>query len=728
MLLLWLSGAFLTGVVTGTTFSVPGAAAVGVAGILAIAAGLLRHAKVWLLPLLLAALCLGFWRSPHQRAATSSDLRFYDGRAVQIQGVVDAEPDIRDTGANYFVTAGVVTVGSRTIAVSGRLQVHTSSAVLLDYGEKVSLRGRLLSPGASLSASFRDALARQGVFSEMRYPRLVDLGPSDRGIPGRIVLLRLRIEQGINRWLPEPEAALLIAIVLGAKSASLGDLAPALVSTGLIHLIAISGIKVALIAGLIHQFVKSLFNRFVALAVALGVLWFYVLLTGTTASGVRSAIMWSLVFIAVALGRGTVALVSLGLAAAVMVGIDPSLPWDIGFQLSVVGTFAIVAFTGPLQRPLRWVPSPWRQTLAVTLAAQIGTVPIVAIGFHVLSLSGPPANMLVLPLLPFLILLGLLLGILAAIPSVAAPLSALAYVLLRAVILLARWLSGAVGSVPAASIAPGVVLGYYAVLVVLATRILRRVHWTPVAQWSGLGRELAIAGVIGASALTVTLVNARDNVKTRLDWLGTGDSMLLRSGKTSILVDGSSHPFALLERLGDLLPAARHSIDVVVLTDPRARNVAGLTAVLNHYSVGEVLDVGTEYPSTTYVHWRTLLRADRVPVFSLRTGASIRIGDTSMNVIGPDALYPDPRDCVGLLRVSLAGKTYLLVGAASAREQQEAIFRHVDLHADALVASGPLRADFVDAVHPRVVLDAVASTGTAGLRRLSSTAEVQLGG
>src|SRR5439155_16731306 len=142
--------------------------------------------------------------------------------------------------------------------------------------------------------------------------------------------------------------------------------------------------------------------------VTLLALWWYVLLTGATVSGVRSAAMWTLLFVAVVLGRNTVSLVSLSVIVGLMVAAQPQLVWDSAFQLTAIGTAAIVAFSTPISQRVEVIPSPVREAFAVTLAAQLGTLPVVILGFHVVSLTGPIANALVLPLLPLLIALGFL--------------------------------------------------------------------------------------------------------------------------------------------------------------------------------------------------------------------------------------------------------------------------------------------------------------------------------
>ncbi len=301
----------------------------------------------------------------------------------------------------------------------------------------------------------------------MVFPRIRDLGRTDMGWLGWIVPLRQKIERAIDAWLPEPEAALLIAITLGAKSTQLGDLTPVLISTGLIHVIAISGIKVALVAGTIYQLARRLGRLFLNLLVGLAALALYVLLTGATASGERSALMWALVFVAAYLGRPTVALVSLGVAAALMVAVEPTLMWDTGFLMSVTGTLAIVAFSGPLISRLRLLPAPWREAFCVSLAAQAGTMPVALAGFHTASVISPFANALVLPLLPALIVLGFLLAAVSSISPLAAAVGAVAYTLLHVMVVISREISMLPGVFRGVSLHPVTSLGYYAVVAAL---------------------------------------------------------------------------------------------------------------------------------------------------------------------------------------------------------------------------------------------------------------------
>lgn len=710
MILAWLSIAFLCGVWAGLGENVLPPLVALVSGVVVMGFGAAVHGRTRTLLLILGALSLGLARSPHAAHGYSPDeVGYYNGRDVLVQGAVSAEPDVRDTGANYVVSASSVSLGGRGVPVSGAIRVHTSRAVQLDFGDRVELRGHLASGGTVSSSSSAQA--------SMLFPRVLVRAQETGGWRGWLIHARQFLESAMNAWLPEPEAALLIAIVLGAHTASLGDLVPILVSTGLIHVVAISGIKVALVAGTVHQFARRTGRRGMTLGVALVTLLAYVLLTGATASGERSALMWALVFLAVYLGRATVALVSLGCVAALMVALDPTLLTDTAFLMSTAGTLGIVAFAGPLGRRLRLVPSPWRDVLCVSAAAQAATLPIVIFGFHVVSVMSPVANAIVLPFLPALIALGFLLGAVGGLSPVAAPVAAFADVLLRVFITVARDLARLPAVVQLSSLATAWSALYYGLLGLAALWLLRREGWVPIREWTGHGREFAVAAMCGACVLTGWTARPGSGGGPNLQWLGSGEALLVQDRGKVMLIDGSPQPYVLLERLGQELPFATRIINVVAVTDARAASLSGLQEVLRHYRVQEVLDVGLQYPSTTYAAWRETLRARRVPDYALRTGASVRLPDGAVTALGPDGPCGNPRDCAGILRVVLGAQSYLLVGAASVREEHEAVFRGVNLRAETVIAStdGPIDAALLDAVHPRIVASA-APVGPATVR------------
>jgi competence protein ComEC len=213
LILAWLAATFIGGLVLGASLTLNSVLTVLLAIAFTLGAFIFRGTRWKLALLLAAAACLGLARSPHAAGAPSpGQLAFYNGKSVSLQGTVSAEPDVRDKGIIYQLSIDSVTYRGRLEKVTGKVELHTPRSQLLEYGDRTSLQGRLVEPKNTAALPYKDILARRGIGSEMSFPRVVDLGPSSTGWMGWIVPLRQHMESGIDQWLPEPEAALLIAI------------------------------------------------------------------------------------------------------------------------------------------------------------------------------------------------------------------------------------------------------------------------------------------------------------------------------------------------------------------------------------------------------------------------------------------------------------------------------------------------------------------------------------
>jgi beta-lactamase superfamily II metal-dependent hydrolase len=143
------------------------------------------------------------------------------------------------------------------------------------------------------------------------------------------------------------------------------------------------------------------------------------------------------------------------------------------------------------------------------------------------------------------------------------------------------------------------------------------------------------------------------------------------------------------------------SIDLVVVTDPRASNVAGLLSLLEHYRLKAVLDVGAQYPARTYADWRQALETRHIPVYALRTGATARVGRVALTALAPDASCYAPSNCAGILRLSAEHRSILVATHAGKSEQENAVFGRPSLHAINLFLGDVANAspDFIRAAH-----------------------------
>jgi competence protein ComEC len=387
---------------------------------------------------------------------------------------------------------------------------------------------------------------------------------------------------------------------------------------------------------------------------------------------------------------------ALALAALLMLLAAPPVLWDVGFQLSLLATAGLVWFGASVERRLPGWPAWIREPVALTLAAQLTTLPIVLVNFERLSLVAPIANVLVVPFVPIAMLL-------SAIASVAGVLDGALH--LSFVGTAVTWLTGgaawlalwtivslgtAVASVPFAAVdvtvPPPLAVAWFPVLA-LGTWALHTptadLGERPMAEPGAAARlagrvlrPLPILGALVAVLLAVTVATRPDGLLhvTVLD-IGQGDAILVEApGGATMLVDGGPDPELTLRRLGANLPFFARSIDVLILTHPHQDHVAGLVEVLDRFRVGAVLHAGIGYENPSFDRLLADASAARIPVALARAGHVVALdGSTSVQVLyptGADAAAPLPEDDINngsvVVRLTFGGFTALLTGDAEA--------------------------------------------------------------
>lgn len=210
--------------------------------------------------------------------------------------------------------------------------------------------------------------------------------------------------------------ALTSALLLGRRSSLEPATRHAFFETGTGHLLALSGLHLGIVYGVLHLLFLSLVGhtrwRWHALPPLLLCIWGYTLLAGAPNSLVRAAIMCSLLAVGNLMERHAVSLHSLAVAALVVLMISPRAVYDVGFQLSFVSVFFILA----LYVPMSDICCVWKirggwflSMLGVALVAQLGVMPLVAYYFHTLSPLAALLSPVLIPLTTLVIYGGLLL-------------------------------------------------------------------------------------------------------------------------------------------------------------------------------------------------------------------------------------------------------------------------------------------------------------------------------
>ena len=286
---------------------------------------------------------------------------------------------------------------------------RTRTAPHLRYGDRLTFTGGVESPPVFDDFDYRDYLARQGVGAVARFPALT-LDAEGAGSPllQRVYALRATLSESLQRSLPEPASALARSLLLGQRRGLPDEVRQDFIETGTSHLLAISGLHVAILLGAALALGRMLFGgaRW-ALLLALVAVWTYAMVSGMSPSVTRAALMGSVFLLGRALGREGASLPALAAAAAAMTALDPRLLGNVSFQLSFTAVMGLLLLAPPIEARLARIatrvtgaegPSAalgraTASAMAAGIAATLGTLPLVALVFERVSYLGIPVTL-----------------------------------------------------------------------------------------------------------------------------------------------------------------------------------------------------------------------------------------------------------------------------------------------------------------------------------------------
>lgn len=642
--------------------------------------------------LALVAFALGGLR--YSFVPQSSDVAQYNNLGgLTIEGVVSTEPDVRDVRVDIRLEVQTVTRIGQTVPSSGLVLVQAPASAAVQYGDRITATGLLVIPSVSDSFSYRDYLARSGVFSIMP-DASVEVKNSGEGNALLRMLLAFKdhARQLISRSLPEPSAGLLTGILLGDARGLSPEISDAFSIVGASHIIAISGFNMAVLSGV----VMGLLERFrvrprLAAFIGLMVILIYTILVGASASVVRAAIMSSMLVIGALIRRKSYVPTSLAFVAVLLSLQNPSVLWDVGFQLSLFATLGLALFANPLtayfngllarlfpRKTAQRVGDFLTEPLIVSIAAQILSLPLIILYFGTVSVVSLAVNLLVIPVQSVLMVLGLTATLLA---FVVFPIAQLLFWL---DMVLLGWTLGVVRAfarLPFAQIAvqidPRLIALFYVIVVGGALMVATKATWP--SRLADVIRSRPVVTSLGASVAGVgvllgLLLLSRPDGNLHVWWLDAGhtNAVLIQTpAGADILVDGGRFPSQLLTGLGDRLPFNKRNIDLLVISQPDPFDYDALSSVLDRYSVNLTLTNGQPNLRPEY---RTLLQ--RLPpekVVAARAGYSFDIEDgTRLEVLAPQNtpnIGDNLNDAALVLRLTYGDISFLLPSDASQSAQ-----------------------------------------------------------
>ncbi len=670
-------------------------------------------------------LCMAFLGAARYQAVQPvfgpADLGWYNdsGEAVEVIGIAVLPADVRDTHVQVTLRAEQVALEDGPAqAVDGRVLAYLSTGTDVHYGDRVRLWGQVQTPPADEDFSYKDYLARQGVFSYMPYAagEVLDSGHGSPILRGLYAFK----EKGLGliyRALPDPEASLLAGIVLGVESGIPDDVDLAFKDTGTTHVIAISGFNITIVASLFAILFGRLLGERRGAAAALIAISVYTVLVGADAAVVRAAIMGGFSLFARQVGRRQHGLNSLAITGGLMAVFNPLVLWDVGFQLSFAATLGLILYAGPWEERLegwlarrmppalaRKLTGPVSEYFLLTLAAQLTTLPLIVYHFGRLSLVSLPANVAILPAQPPVMILG---GLAVLAGAAWFPLGqVLAYGVwpflaysIGAVEWFARWDAG-VRTVGQVSLPQ--VFAFYAILLALT------LFWEPIMARlrNRVSPALALSALLVGAVLVWQGALQQPDGRLHLTMLnvGSGEALLIETPEGRfVLVGGGESASQLSAGLGRALPLFHRQLDVLVVAGTQAEQLEALPAVMPRFTPAQVWWAGDTQASRPARELYAWLAAEGIPVAEVAAGQQLELGKGAL---------------LSVVRSGEAGATLLLswegfrvvlpVGGAQGL-LQDAEMRRLGVTSNAVLLAGSgdaeqNPADWLSASAPRLAL------------------------
>jgi competence protein ComEC len=590
---------------------------------------------------------------------------------------------------------------------------HDSAMKDLRAGAKILVYGKVQRPSGPRNPGdfdFRHYLFLNGISAVMYAKSAEDLlvvsrQPYGWSLRGLVSGVRSRIMSVIDETVGGVEGAFLKGLLLGDRSDIPTELKTSFVNAGVIHILAVSGSNVGMVALIFLSVFKLLrVQKTLTTLLTIASLLFYMLLTGSASSVVRATIMAIILLLAPVLQRKSDVFNTLAFSALLIFFFDAKQLFDPGFQLSYAAVASILYFYPKIASLSNYLPEKVRarrlvdftwKLFSVTFAAQVGTIPFTAAYFGKVSIISLVANLFVIPAVAAGLAIGLAISFFSMFSAWLAAIYGTAGQLLLELVLKMIDFSGSLSfayvSVPSFGLLAFLI--YYVTVAVLFNLRGKEIRNTMVFALLILGNIALLPGILS------------DNPKVRLTVIdvGQGDASLVQfpSGK-ALLIDAGPKTFTYDAGERIVVPFLKRTVrrlDGLLVTHPHSDHLGGVESVLRSIPVDMVLDAGQEGQSSIYRGYRRALRELGIPRVRLRAGDTINLFDEArVFVLHPTSRFVQ-RDSLHFVRNFNNGSVVLkivygkagllLVGDAEDPSETQML----------LVYDGFLKSDFIKVGH-----------------------------
>ena len=656
---------------------------------------------------------LGIFRFAAVYELPAHDVSRMVGQNITLSGIIAEPPRLRTDvdgiqHIRYTVSVHRIVQGREEQAGSGKILVYTRRGSEEDspvgqIGDAITAEGKVRRPVFYQNPgqiNTRFLLRCEGITAGMSARESgIKIIPNEEPTYVQMFLrlaaqIRAHYFDRMTEVMPRSDAAAIFAMLFGGYEGIRPELLEAFTITGIVHILSVSGSHISLLAAVIAWLALFLrLPRWLSASTVVLAIISYVILAGLVPPAVRSGIMGAVAFLGLILGRERDGQYLLVLTGLLMLLVSPLLLFHISFQLSFLATAGLL-FLAPVFRAwLGKLPRFVAAGISITMGAQLATLPVLAWHFNQISISALLSNLVVVPLVDIIIVLGLVGGIAAFfIPMLGAVVFAFDSMLLGISFEMTRVMAALPFSsvwLPSMGVSAG--LCYYAVLSIL---FVPQEYRKRTAEFIYRFRYKFI---IVSSFIVVFLfswqITRPNEIEVHFIDVGQGDAALVVTPHGhAMLFDtgGTRDTFDVGARVDVpyLLHYGIREVDYIFLSHAHEDHAAGAGAILARMPVRYVYTA--DEGASAYA--RSMRLGDGNPLLMklgrAQEGQSISLDGVTVDVLYAPS-YSDVEHTTGnevsnVYRVRYGNASFLFTGDLVQEHEEKMIARGIDLHTTVL--------------------------------------------
>lgn len=599
---------------------------------------------------------LGFFYSQYRAPAISDNdiSHFAPVKNCEILGTVSSEPKLKSNGKLSFVlNSKKILLNDDWKSISG-----STNITIFDKENRFNVIhiGQTLKVNGSLYLPFKASNPHQFDYSKYLYYKGITCQMYTNNNNFQILhqplsfkyktlyylsLLKKHIQSIQEQSLSLHQAQLMGGIVLGERAIPMDkSIKQNFINSGLAHILAASGINVALLAfAWIFITSKSGLSHPVQYIGGMLIVIFYSLLTGLPPSVMRASIMLELILLGKLINKDANMLTIISFVATLLLIVNPYIILDIGFQLSFITTLGLIISIPVFQKYITKIPQVIAMAVLIPFIAQVWATPIILFNFNNFAAYSVIANFFAMPLVAIITYGGFLSSVVSTFPLIGSSISALINTLLAPVLSLLLYIAEYISHLPNSTSHFTINTGYEVILIYVIIGFILFAMWKECKFKHYLSIMLVLSILLSGSLL---FNKKSDKLHINFFDVGNADCILITTPSNErILVDGGYRrsennnsakwvlrPYFYKQNIFE--------IDTIIVSHPQNDHIGGIPEILEDFKVHQYIDGGFCSKNKSYKKLLKLLKEKNIPYNTFRNKDTLYLKDNiEIQVLNP---------------------------------------------------------------------------------------------